>query len=221
VAELTLVLGNKNYSSWSLRAWLPLKVSGLPFRERVLNVDNDDAAARAAIRASSPSGKVPCLLDGDLAVWDSLAIAEYVAELAPKAGLWPEDRAARAVARSACAEMHSGFQALRTSMSMNIRASKPGRGRADGVQADVDRITSLWKECRARSGGGGGPFLFGAFTNADAFFAPVVTRFRTYGVELDAAAGAYAEAVLSHPAMREWIAAAQAETMSIPKYEAL
>jgi glutathione S-transferase len=216
MADLTLYIGNKNYSSWSLRAWLAAKLSGLPFRETSLDIS--DPVKREPIRRVSPSGRVPVLHDGDLAVWDSLAIAEYLAEKAPHAGLWPSDSAARAVARSACAEMHSSFTALRTHMPMNIRRSAPGRGRGEGVADDIARITALWRDCRSRYGSGG-PYLFGRLGLADAFFAPVLTRLRTNGVELDAESAAYCETVWSWPALREWAAAAAAEKAAIAKYD--
>jgi glutathione S-transferase len=217
MTECVLVIGNKNYSSWSLRPWLVLKLVGVAFREVILPLGQP--ATRAEIAARSPSGKVPVLEHDSLTVWDSLAIVEYLEERFPAAGVWPADGAARAWARSISAEMHSGFAALRSAMPMNIRASKPGRGRSATVDADIDRITSLWRECRARFGGDG-PFLFGAFSGADAFYAPVVTRFRTYGVALDDVCAAYAEAVTTWPAMAEWAAAAAAEPWSYPASDA-
>ena len=218
MSELTLVIGNKNYSSWSLRPWLALRQSGVPFVER--NMDIEDPAAREEIRRVNPAGRVPALLHGDLLVWDSLAICEYAAETFRDARLWPADRNARAQARSACAEMHSGFQAMRGAMPMNVRRSAPGRGRADGVDGDVARITQLWQQCR-KEHGAGGDMLFGRFSIADAFFAPVVSRFRTYGVDLDPVSQAYADAVWALPAMREWAAAAASEPAAIAKYEAV
>jgi glutathione S-transferase len=199
--ELTLVIASKNYSSWSLRPYLALAHTGQPFREVLVRLGEPDSAANVA--KYSPSGRVPVLLHGELVIWDSLAICEYLAELFPQAELWPRDAAARAVARSVTAEMHSGFTSLRTHMPMNLRARKPGEGRAPGVAEDISRITSLWRECRERHGRGG-PFLFGAFSIADAFYAPVVTRFVTYGVELDAVCAAYKDAVLALPALRAW-----------------
>ena len=217
MSELTLYVGSKNYSSWSLRPWLALAHTGQPFREVVIPLGTPDTAA--AVARASPSGKVPLLEDGALRVWDSLAICEYLAERFPAARLWPEARDARAVARSACAEMHAGFVALRTHMGMNIRARHPGRGlEQPGVREDIARIQALWAELRERFGQGG-PFLLGHFTNADAFFAPVVTRFVTYGVELSPASRAYAEAVLAHPGMRAWTEAALADPHRHPAYE--
>ncbi|WP_372398052.1 glutathione S-transferase family protein [Azospirillum sp. HJ39] len=215
MSDPTLVMGNKAYSSWSLRPWLALKQAGLPFAETVIPLRQPDTAARIA--AHSPSGRVPCLLDGDLVLWDSLAICEYVAELAPGAGLWPADRAARAVARAVSAEMHSGFVSLRTTMSMDLRRDRKGEGMTEATAADIARIEALWADARTRFGGpAGGPFLFGAFTIADAMFAPVVTRLETYGVAVSPVSRAYMDAVLALPAMREWIAAAKAEPWELP-----
>jgi glutathione S-transferase len=206
--ELTLVVATKNYSSWSLRPYLALAHTGQPFREVVLRLGEADTAANVA--KYSPSGRVPALLHGELVVWDSLAICEYLAELFPQAHLWPRESAARAVARAVTAEMHSGFAALRNHMPMNLRARRPGEGRAPEVAEDISRITSLWRECRSRHGQGG-PFLFGGFSIADAFYAPIVTRFVTYGVELDEVCGAYRDTVLALPAMRAWTEAALGE----------
>ena len=214
MSEPTLVIGNKNYSSWSLRPWLAMKVAGIPFAEHRIPLYGP--GSKAQILAYSPAGKVPCLADGDLRVWDSLSICEYLAEKHP--GLWPQDPAARALARSVSAEMHSGFANLRAKMSMNIRKRYPGLGRTPESLADVARIVSLWSDCRARYGKGG-RFLFGAFSIADAMYAPVVLRFRTYEVELPADCRAYSDAVLALPAMQDWIAAAMAETESLPQFE--
>jgi glutathione S-transferase len=208
--SLTLIVGNKNYSSWSLRPWLAMRHAGLAFDEVPIRLGQPDTTAQ--ILRHSPSGRVPCLLDGALAVWDSLAICEYVNEQYLDGGLWPADAGARARARSVVAEMHSGFAPLRTHMPMDIRSRKPDKGaqalaRAD-VAADVRRIQQIWTECLAASGG---PLLFGSFTAADAFYAPVVTRFRTYGVPLPAPLAAYGDAVFALPAMQQWTAAAAAE----------
>lgn len=213
----TLVIGNKNYSSWSLRPWLAMKMAGQSFDEMVIPLGQQ--ATTAEIARHSPAGKVPILHHGGTAVWESIAILECLAELVPEARLWPEDREARAVARAVSAEMHSGFAALRTHMPMNIRASKAGRGRTPEVDKDIRRIVALWEDCRARFGEGG-PFLFGRFSNADAMYAPVVTRFKTYGVELQGAARAYADAILALPPMVEWYAAAKVEPWSIPENDA-
>lgn len=215
---MTLVIGNKNYSSWSMRPWLALAQTGAAYDEVVIPLDRPETGR--AIAAHSPSGKVPVLHDGALTIWDSLAIVEYVAERFPQAGLWPVAADARATARAVSAEMHAGFQALRANMPMNIRARLPGRGRAAGVDADIARIAAIWRDCRSRFGGEGA-FLFGAFSAADAMYAPVVTRFRTYGVELDPASAAYAEAVLAWPAVVAWCKAAAAEPWAQPRYDDL
>lgn len=209
---LELAIANRNYSSWSLRPWLALKQSGLPFTETVIPLKQPDT--RDAILAWSPSAKLPALRHGPLTVWDSLAICEYVAELAPAAGLWPADPAARATARSVSAEMHSGFMALRVNMPMNIRASLPGWGRAPEVAADVARIDEIWTKLR-QTYGADRPFLFGGFTIADAMFAPVVWRLHTYGVALTPTAQAYADAMRAWPAMAEWAALAATESWTI------
>ncbi len=211
-----LVIGNKNYSSWSLRPWLAMREAGIAFEE--LRIPMFEADSRAAMLRLSPTGKVPCLVDGSHAIWDSLAIIEYLAESHP--GLWPTDRLARATARSVSAEMHSGFAQLRTHMGMNIRKRYPGRGRTPEVLAEIERVFALWTDCRARYGAGG-PFLFGSFCAADAMYAPVVLRFETYAVDLPPVCRAYADAVLARPALREWIAAAAAETEAIAAYDDL
>jgi glutathione S-transferase len=207
---MKLVIGNKNYSSWSLRPWLAMKMAGIAFEEVRIALDQPDTKAR--ILRYSPTGKVPCLVDGKLTVWDSLAICEYVNETHASGRLWPAERATRATARAVTAEMHSGFTALRTYLSMDIRARKPARGaeaqRLAGVQADIERIVALWTAALDASGG---PMLFGEFCIADAFYAPVVTRFVTYGVALPPLLQAYSQRVLALPPMREWIAAAEAE----------
>lgn len=208
MAPFKLIVGNKNLSSWSLRPYLVLKHTGAAFEEEVIPLDRPDT--RQSIRQVSPSGRVPCLVHEGNAIWDSLAICEYLNEIFPDANLWPTSRVARAAARSIVCEMHSGFQALRTNMPMNITAQRHGEGRAEGVEADIRRIQDIWRDARERFGAGG-RFLFGDFTIADAFFAPVVTRFRTYGVDLEPHAAAYADAIWSLPAMREWEAGARAE----------
>jgi glutathione S-transferase len=194
-----LHIGEKNYSSWSARPWILLRAAGIPFAERLVSLRDD--AGKAERFARLPAGRVPVLEDGPLLVWDSLAIAEYLAERHP--GLWPTDPAARAWARCICAEMHGGFAALRAGMSMDVRARRPQRKRSDAVRADIARIEGLWTETRRRFGAGG-PLLFGDFTIADAYYAPVAFRFRTYGVEAAGEAGAYARALLALPAVREW-----------------
>jgi glutathione S-transferase len=216
MADFTIYIGNKNYSSWSLRGWLMLKATGVVFEERVIALDEPNT--RTEILRHSPSGKLPALHHGELVIWDSLAIGEYLAELFPRAQLWPKAATARAVARSASAEMHSGFQALRQHLPMNFRSSFPNRAVTPEAQADINRITALWRDCRKRFGGGG-DFLFGAFTNADAMFAPVVSRFRTYKVEMEAEAQQYCDAVWAVPAMQEWATAARNEPMVIERHE--
>jgi len=216
MSDYTLVIGNKNYSSWSLRPWIAMRHCGLPFRE--IRIPLYTPQAKDEIRKYSPSGKVPVLLDGTLSVWDSLAICEYLAEKHPELELWPGDAAARAWARSLSAEMHSGFQPLRQNMTMNIRRSFPGMGRTVDVAANIDRIQRMWGECRQRYGGAG-PFLFGRFGIADAMYAPVVLRFRTYAVQLTGACREYADTILGLPALQQWLAEAAAETEVIPAFE--
>ncbi len=210
---LKLVIGTKNYSSWSMRAWVLLRQCGISFEEIELRFD--DEVKVIGIEKYSPAGKVPVLIVDGMAVRDTLAIAESVAELFPHKQLWPEDPVARRLARSACAEMHSGFQHLRSRMPMNIRATLPGRGMNADVQRDVERIVALWRECRTNNRDAG-ELLFGRFTIADAFFAPVVMRFTTYAVALPAAAEAYAAAVRSLSAVREWMGAARRDTQIVP-----
>jgi glutathione S-transferase len=208
VAEPVLVVGNKNYSSWSLRAWLAMKVLGLPFRE--VRIPLYGPESKRKLLEYSPAGKVPCLVDGEVRVWDSLALLEYLAERHP--ALWPADAALRARARSISAEMHSGFPHLRQHMCMNIRKRLPGKGRTPEVLAEIARIVAIWSEAR-------GPFLFGAFGAADAMYAPVVLRFRTYAVELPPVCRAYADAVLALPALQQWMRDAERETESLPQFE--
>jgi len=216
MSRYTLVIGNKNYSSWSLRAWLLMKHAGIPFDE--IRIPLYVAGSKESLRKYAPSGKVPVLLDDSLAIWDSLAIAEYLAEHHPDRRLWPQDSAVRAVARSISAEMHSGFGALRSNMSMNCRGSFPGVGRTVEVAADVERIQRMWIDCRERFGVAG-PFLFGEFTIADAMYAPVVLRFKTYAVQLAPVARQYADTVLGLPALQDWVEAAKAEIEVIPAFE--
>ena len=212
--SLTLVIGNRNYSSWSLRPWLAMKQAGLAFDEVRIPLSRPDTAAQ--ILQYTPSGRVPCLIDGALAVWDSMAICEYVNEQYADGSLWPHDVGRRARARSVAAEMHSGFAALRAHLPMDIRARRPDKGetalaRAQ-VAAEVARIHGLWNDCLSANGG---PFLFGGFSIADAFFAPVVTRFRTYAIPLAAPLARYSDAVFALPAMRQWEAAAAVEPETI------
>ena len=203
---MLLVIGNKNYSSWSLRPWIAMKTFGIVFDEKRIPLYGP--AAKGEILKHSPSGKVPCLVDGSLAIWDSLAILEYLAERHP--GLWPADPAERARARSVSAEMHAGFAALRQSMGLNVRKRYPGRGRTPEALEDIRRIDAIWSQAK-------GPFLFGPFTAADAMYAPVVLRFRTYDVRVSNRD--YLEAMLALPAMKEWIEAAEREPESIPQYD--
>ncbi|CAA7621419.1 glutathione S-transferase family protein [Magnetospirillum sp. SS-4] len=202
---LTLVIGTKRYSSWSLRPWLALKAAGAEFREIEITLRQPDT--KAEILKHSPSGKVPLLIDDGLRVWDSLAICEYVAERFPDARLWPEDPVARAVARAVSAEMHSGFVPLRQNCQMDLCLDAPMADIPAEVSADVERIDALWRDCRGRFGQDG-PFLFGRFSVADAMYAPVVTRMRTYHLPLTPASRAYCAAIAAMPAMAEFIAAA-------------
>ena len=213
---LTLVIGNKNYSSWSLRPWLAMRQLGIDFSEVQIALYRPESSQH--IRRYSPAGKVPVLLDGSITVWDSLAILDYLAECLPTLHWWPTDNAARAIARSVCAEMHSGFQALRHNMPMNCRAKLPGKGMTPDVQTDIDRITAIWRDCR-QTFGVDGALLFGQFMIADAMFAPVALRFVTYDVPLDAISQQYVEAILALPAMQEWLQAADAEVETLPAFE--
>jgi glutathione S-transferase len=207
--KLQLVIGNKNYSSWSMRPWVLLRQAGIPFEEVQLKFDQDTKVV--GVEKYSPTRKVPVLLIDGEPVWDTLAICETVAEMFPAKQLWPQDPSARRVARSICAEMHSGFQALRGAMPMNIRSRYPGKGLDEKSSKDIQRVLALWSDCRARFEKGG-PLLFGAFGIPDAFYAPVVMRFQTYGVEVPPVARAYCEAVQSLSAVREWCDAARRET---------
>jgi glutathione S-transferase len=214
----TLVIGNKNYSSWSLRPWLLLRHYGVPFTEQRLLLDTPEFAAQVA--RWSPSRRVPALHDGDLVLWDSLAICEYANERWLDGKAWPADIALRAVARCAAAEMHSGFGALRSQLPMNVRRQPRLPHWDAGADADIARVQEIWRDLRARSGDGG-PFLCGdRFGIVDAMFAPVCVRFRGYGVPLDAAATSYLQAIFALPAMCEWEAAALAETERVASDEA-
>ncbi|MGP1679492.1 MAG: glutathione S-transferase family protein [Giesbergeria sp.] len=206
---LKLAIANKNYSSWSMRPWVLLTQAGIAFEEIQLKF-SDEGRVRG-IEPYSPTRQVPVLIVDSEPVWDSLAIGEAAAELFPDKRLWPAEQRARQIARSICAEMHAGFRALRGAMPMNIRASLPGKGMSPAVQQDIDRIVEIWESCRAHYGKGG-ELLFGQFTIADAFYAPVATRFLTYGVTLPSAAQRYADALLALPAVREWMAQARRET---------
>jgi glutathione S-transferase len=215
MAEFTIYIGNKNYSSWSLRAWLMVKLAGIPFEEVLIPLY--EPQSRGEILRHSPSGKVPCLVHGDVTVWESLAIGEYLDELFPAARLWPEAQEARAAARAVSHEMHAGFIPLRRHFPMNMRSTFD-RALIPEIQGDIDRIAALWRDCRKRFGVGG-DFLFGRCTIADAMYAPVVSRFRTFKVPLDAEADAYAAAVTAWPAYQEWLAAARNEPMIIDQWE--
>jgi glutathione S-transferase len=218
---MKLFIGNKAYSSWSLRGWLACKLSGLPFEEVVVPLYDEAWEKRREGDEFAPSsGKVPILWDGDdIVVWDSLAIVEYLNEKADDAPFWPTDPAARAMARSMAAEMHSSFAALRREHSMNIRRIYPAVPPSDAVAADIGRMMQLWAQARARHGGDG-DFLFGEFGAVDLMFAPVVTRFITYQLPVPRFAQGYMQAIIAHPWMQEWIGGAQAEDWVIDRFEA-
>jgi glutathione S-transferase len=216
MGEFTLYIGNKAYSSWSLRGWLACKASGIAFDEVVLPMFLPESAE--AFANVSPTRKVPTLVHNDRRIWESIAIAEYLAELRPQAGLWPKDAAARAHARTVSAEMHAGFGELRRAMWMNTRRKFPGRGRTAGALTDIARIEEMWADCRQRFGSGG-PFLFGGFSLADCMYAPVVSRFVTWEPEIGAAARTYVEAVWNHPFLLDWQSAADSEPWVIERYE--
>jgi len=215
MSDLTLYVGNKNYSSWSFRPWIAMEAAGVPFKDVVIPFDF--AAGNPEFRKISPTGRVPVLHHGEVRVWESLAIIEYVAELFPEAGIWPKDRAARAEARAISMEMLSGFQALRGACPMNIRRMPGEIDLPEGVSDDVARIEAIWKAALARSGG---PFLFGAFSAADAMYAPVVNRFKIYRLTKDEAVLAYMARVKAHPAWQKWQTAALAESWIVPEDEA-
>jgi glutathione S-transferase len=216
MADLKLVIGNKAYSSWSMRPWLLLRESGIPFQEILIPLYQPDSPRR--IREHSPSGRVPALIDGETTLWDSLAICEYLAERFPGAHGWPEAPMTRAVARSVCAEMHSGFLAVRTELPMNLRGRRAGVTPSPAARSEIDRILEIWSDCRRRFGAGG-QFLFGRFGIADAMYAPVVTRFATYGVALSGVARDYSEAVQALPSLKDWTQAARAEAAVITASE--
>lgn len=208
---LTLVIGDKNLSSWSLRAWLALELSGVPYSEQLIRLDQPDT--RQLILEHSPTGKVPLLKTAEGAIWDSLAICEYLAETFPEAHLWPFGAYARAIARSVCAEMHSGFVPLRTAMPMNLARDQALPEVPAEVLADIERISAIWARCRQEFGQDG-PFLFGHVSIADAFFAPVAVRFRGYRVALSAEAAAYVETIYQWPAFQRWQQAAREEQVT-------
>jgi glutathione S-transferase len=215
MTKLTLYVGNKNYSSWSLRPWLALEACGIPFDDVLIPFDFP--AGNPKFKEISPTGRVPVLHHEELRVWESLAIIEYAAELFPDAGLWPKDADERAVARSYSMEMLSGFRALRNACPMNMRREKQAIDLPDGVLEDVERIETIWREAVARSGG---PFLFGRFTAADAMFAPVVNRFEVYDLTRNPVSLEYMDAVKTHPAFQKWQAAALKETWIVSEDEA-
>lgn len=217
---LQLVIGNKNYSSWSMRPWLALRGSNIAFEEVFIPLYTDNKADKERILSFSRSGKVPVLVDGDVTVWDSLAIVEYVAERFPDARLWPENRAQRAHARSISAEMHSGFLPLRNECAMNLHRPVRAIALSADARANVARIEAIWMECRERYRSLG-PYLFGAFTAADAMFAPVVHRFRTYAIAVGGEAKAYMDTMMAQPAFQEWTKAGLAETLVIERIENL
>lgn len=208
----TLVIANKLYSSWSLRPWLLLKQLGIPFEEVLVPLHRPETSA--GIRRYSPAGKVPVLIDGGVTIWDSLAIVEYAAERWPEAGIWPRDREARALARSVSAEMHSGFAGLRRACPMNLGKRFTFRDRGEEAARDIVRVEEIWTDARAKYRQVG-PFLFGAFTAADAMYAPVVTRLDTYGVEVAPEARAYMDTILALPSYRAWREAALRETWTL------
>lgn len=213
---LRLIIGNKNYSSWSLRPWLAMTALGIPFEEELVPLDAPDFKER--IWARSPAGKVPVLIDGEAVVWESSAILEHLAERFPEKGVWPSDPVARAHARSLATEMHNGFGALRSVAPMNLWRPVEARSFPEEALQDVRRITRRWGEARARFGSGG-DFLFGAFCAADAMYAPVATRLRTYAIEIDPVAAAYVEAIHAHPAFVAWKEAALKETGALAEDE--
>ena len=215
---LKLVIGNKNYSSWSMRPWLALRANDIPFEEVLIPLYTDNPADKQRILSFSHAGKVPALVDGDVTVWDSLSIIEYLAEKFPQARLWPEDRAARAHARSISAEMHSGFMALREACGMNLHRPIRPVAMSDDALANVARIQAIWAECHQRYGG---PFLFGAFCGADAMYAPVIHRFRTYAIPVEGAAKHYVDAMDALPAFQQWNREGLAETWLIDRIEAI
>jgi glutathione S-transferase len=212
--KATLTISSKNYSSWSLRGWLLARLAGLEFDEVV--IPPDDADARKELLLLSPSILVPCLTHDGIKVWDTLAIAEYLNEVRPGSALLPVDRAARAHCRAICGEMHSGFTSLRSALPMNIKHSFPGHKVWARAVADIERVTTIWRECLQSYGG---PYLFGELSMADAMYAPVVTRFKTYDVQLDPTCSSYCESILALPDMQEWIAAARQEPEEIDELD--
>jgi glutathione S-transferase len=215
MSEFHLVMGNKNFSSWSLRPWMLMTHLGVEFRETILPLDT--ARYKDEIARYSPTGRVPALLHGELAIWDSLAICEYVAEITGRG--WPVDRTARAVARSVCAEMHSGFTNLRAEWPLNATARNRRTAMTPGLEADIERVEEIWSDCRSRFGKSGGPWLFGEYSVADAMYAPVVLRFNTYGAPLTETARWYIAASLEDPVLQKWLLDAKSETWTVPGYD--
>jgi len=213
---LKLVIGNKNYSSWSMRPWLALRANAIAFDEVFIPLYTDNKADKDRILGFTLSGKVPALIDGDVTIWDSLAILEYLAEKFPEKKLWPQDSASRAHARSISAEMHSGFAALRNECGMNLHRAVRAIALSDDARANVARVQEIWSECHRRYGG---PFLFGPFSAADAMYAPVVHRFRTYAIEVLPGARQYVKAMTLLPAFQQWTRDALAETLVIERFE--
>ncbi|MBS0417369.1 MAG: glutathione S-transferase family protein [Proteobacteria bacterium] len=215
MSELHLIIGNKNFSSWSLRPWILMTHLGLAFEETIVQLHTPEF--KDEVGRFSPSGRLPVLRHGELAIWDSLAICEYVAELSGRG--WPAGREARAVARSVCAEMHSGFANLRAQWPMNATARNRHTPMTLGLQADIDRVEEIWADCRSRFGRTGGPWLFGEYSIADAMYAPVVLRFNTYGAPLTEVARWYIASALEDSAMQKWLLAAKDETWTVPGYD--
>ncbi len=215
---MKLLIGNKCYSSWSLRAWLLMRASGIAFTEQLVLLDEPGFKEAIFVAAPGSGGTVPTLVDGEIAVWETLAICEYLHDTQPQAGIWPRDKAARAHARAISSEMHAGFTALRGACPMNLGKRFAARDRGPGVARDVERLTGLWRQARERFGAGG-PFLYGTFSAADAMYAPVVTRLDTYGIAVDPVSQDYMKAVLALPAYREWLAAALAEPWIVAQDE--
>lgn len=215
---MKLLIGNKCYSSWSLRAWLLMRVAGIAFTEQVVPLDEPGFKETVFAAAPGSGGTLPMVVDGDVAVWETLAICEYLHDTHPQAGIWPRDAAARAHARAVSSEMHAGFTSLRSACPMNLGKRFATRDRGPGVARDVERLTALWRQARERFGAGG-PFLYGAFSAADAMFAPVVTRFDTYGIAVDPVSQGYMRSILALPAYREWLAGALVEPWIVAQDE--
>jgi glutathione S-transferase len=218
---MKLIIANKVHSSWSLRPWILLSAFNIPFEEVLIpfGPSFDDPEWKAKVKAYNPAGKVPAIVDGDVQVWESLSIMEYIADKHPELAIWPRERAARAFARNIASEMHAGFSALRNACPMNLGKRHASKDRGPKVAADVARVTAIWNEARSRWGSGG-PFLFGAFTAADAMYAPVATRLRSYSISVDPVSEAYCDAIYAHPAFVSWRKAALAEPWIVPEDEA-